>query len=386
MQLFIYFSITLALLYYLLILAYKYGWHLQNVDYTIPKASNSYFYSIIIPARNEANNIASLLDSIAKNNFPTNQYEIIIVDDFSEDATAAIAQYFLEQNPNVIGKVVNLAKYIKVDEKINAYKKKALDIGISLSKGDIIITTDADCIVSHNWLHCIATAFDNNTTQFVAAPVLLTPYNKQNILYYFQHLDFMTMQGITAAIQKIKAGNMCNGANLAFSKKAFNEVGGYYDINQLASGDDMMLMNKFHKKYKNGIEYLKNTHAIVSTPVQGSVQQFLQQRIRWASKSGKYNDNALSVSLMIVYFFNLNFLIGAIISLWQPQVWWLFLGLLLIKTFIECLFLIPVARFFGKIQSLSIFPLLQPFHILYIIMAGFLGFIGNYEWKGRITK
>lgn len=387
MQWYIIFSLCLAILYFTLLLWYKKGWHQQKPAFYNPTVQNTLFYSIIIPARNEAANIGTLLQSIINNNFDNKRYEIIVIDDFSEDATSSIASHFFDQHPTIHGKVIALSQYISPTDRINAFKKKALEIAISVSKGDIIITTDADCKVKSTWIQSIAHCFDNVNTQFVAAPVLLTPNgDKATVLYYFQHLDFMTMQGITAAVNQLKAGNMCNGANLAFRKTAFYEVGGYYDINHLASGDDMMLMHKFEKKYPAGIYFLKSPAAIVTTPVQASIHDFLQQRIRWASKSGKYNDHKLNNALLLVYLFNFNFLVGIILACWQPSIWIMLGTLLVVKACIEFLFLIPVARFFEKSQSLSLFPILQPLHIAYIIMAGWLGYFGKYEWKGRAAR
>ncbi len=167
-------------------------------------------------------------------------------------------------------------------------KKKALEIAIGEARGELIITTDADCIVPPGWLRHITGLYEEEQAVFIAAPVSFTPGDSQgtkNTLYYFQSLDFMTMQGITAASVRMNLGSMCNGANLAFSKAAFDTVGGYKGIDHIASGDDMLLMHKMQQHYPGRTRYLKSEAAIVATAAQPGWRDFLNQRIRWSSKA-----------------------------------------------------------------------------------------------------
>jgi cellulose synthase/poly-beta-1,6-N-acetylglucosamine synthase-like glycosyltransferase len=364
-------------------LVYSYGWQRYTADSRSLQTDPVHKISVIIPARNEAENIEKCLQSILKNNYPPGLLEIILIDDFSEDETAIIANKILKNNN---GRVLSLKDYLSKDERLNSYKKKALEIAIGGSKGDWIITTDADCIVPLNWLKNMASLMSNNEAQFIAAPVSFIPYSTANGLYYFQSLDFMTMQGITAASIRNNMGNMCNGANLAFRKAAFDQVGGYQGIDHIASGDDMLLMHKIQTQYPNGIYYLKASDAIVKTPVQPDWSSFLNQRIRWSSKADKYNDKKLTAILALVYFFNVNFLILAVAACFQPRLWFWFLATLIAKVCVELIFLIPVSKFYKKLNEILYFALLQPLHIAYIIAAGFLGKFGSYQWKGRTVK
>ncbi len=368
--------------YALLLATYCYGWHKRKPESSvpgsfIPKTS----VSVLIPARNEAAQIGYCLQSILTNDYPADLLEVIVIDDYSTDATTTIAEEFLKGGK---GKVLRLQDYLSKNERLNAYKKKALEIAIDAASGDWIITTDADCTCPPGWLRELVYLKEHSNAQFIAAPVSFTPaMNKKNILYYFQSLDFMTMQGITAAAAALNLGNMCNGANLAFHQKAFHEVGGYKDIDHIASGDDMLLMHKIQQRYPDGIRYLKSRAAIVRTPAQPRWRDFLNQRIRWSSKADKYDDKKLIWILMAIYFFNLSFILLLITCFFDTTLWIGLLGLLTAKTGIELVFLIPVARFYRKEKELIYFPLLQPLHILYIIVAGFLGKFGRYQWKGR---
>ena len=138
-----------------------------------------------------------------------------------------------------------------------------METAIGLAKGNLIVTTDADCIVQPEWLQTIASYYEEFGPVFIAAPVVYTnPLHGDSffkkLLKIFQSLDFITLQGITGASVYKKFHNMCNGANLAYEKKVFNEVGGFEGIDQIASGDDMLLMHKIQKIYPGRIQYLKS--------------------------------------------------------------------------------------------------------------------------------
>lgn len=378
-------SLLLLCGYIFLMLIYTLGWYKQPLLTTTKAFSDNLpTLSVIIPARNEEDHIGSCIESILNNHYPAHLREIIVIDDFSIDRTASIAADLLKDNN---GRVLNLAHYLPAKERLNSYKKKALEIAITEAKGAWIITTDADCIVPEHWLRQFAVAMKEENVQFIAAPVSFIPVKgKKDILYYFQSLDFMTMQGITTASAKMKLGNMCNGANLAFRKKTFEEVEGYRGIDLIASGDDMLLMYKIQRKYPDGIRYLKSKDAIVATTTQPTWRSFINQRIRWSSKADKYDDKKLTWILVVVYLFNVTFIPLTIAAFFHSFYWKWLLGILFVKTIIELVFLIPVSKFYNKLNELIYFPLLQPLHIFYIIIAGFLGKFGSYQWKGRKVK
>ena len=370
----------LLLSYIALILLYEKGWRLQPT-FIIPQN----FYpktriSVIIPARNEEATIEKCVRSILINNYPKELLEIIVVDDHSEDNTYKIVDNISDERL----KCLHLQDYLHQNEKLNAYKKKALQAGINESNGELIVTTDADCIVQENWLLHIAAIYESQKPVMIVGTVRF--FDNKNLLSIFQSLDFMTMQGITAATHRLKLGNMSNGANLAFSKKAFDTVKGYEGVDHLASGDDYLLMAKMRTQFPDGISYLKSSEAIVSTASQPTWKSFINQRIRWASKMGKYDDHKLTLTLLLVYMFNVLFIGLFIAAFWDHYFWILMGALLIIKTVVELFFIKDVALFFKKEKELVWFPLLQPLHILYIVIAGFLGFFGKYSWKDRQVK
>lgn len=370
------FTLLLLLPYVVLLLLYRYWWSKSETS-TTPKAFEPTIrFSIIIPARNEEQNINACLQSIAQLNYPNELFEVIVMDDFSTDATVATAQQF----PFV--KVLELKTLL--NEKINSYKKKAIELGIAEATGEYIVTTDADCIVPENWLYNFASIIQQKPTVFIAAPVAMK--EERSAIKVFQSLDFLSLQGITAASVGAGFHSMCNGANLCYSKEAFYKVDGFKGVDHIASGDDMLLMHKLYKQYPNEVHYCKATDSIVLTEPVETVAAFFRQRIRWASKADKYDDKRIFAVLLLVYLLNVWLLALAISCLFISNNLQLLLLAMSIKTIAELFFLFPVARFFQKQQLLVWFPLAQPFHIVYTIVAGWLGKFGNYEWKGRTVR
>ncbi len=377
MNIIIFIGSIFLLLYALLLIYYSIAWHklrLFEIETDYSKTVTS--ISIIIPARNEAYHLPALLQSLNEQSYPKEYFEVIVVDDFSTDDTAAIAATFPFVN------CIQLKNFVE-EGSINSYKKKAIEIGIAHSKGQLIVTTDADCVVPKNWLQTIASFYATHQPQLIVMPVSINCGLKA--IEIFQALDFMSLQGITAASVHSNKMSMCNGANLAYTRKAFEAVNGFSGIDTIASGDDMLLMHKIASHFPDSIAYLKSKEVIVQTEPVNSITAFFNQRIRWASKADKYDDKRIFGVLLLVYGLNVMMLILFIASLINNS-WAGVLLLFAAKTSMELFFLYPVASFFEKQKLLWFFPLAQPFHIIYTVIAGWLGKFGSYQWKERKVK
>lgn len=369
-------SICLLIPYTILLLLYKSWW--KKLVLTRPSEGflPTTSFSILIPARNEEKNIAACLQSVQQLNYPKRLVEVIVLDDFSDDATVTTANQFTGV------KVLHLKDVVK--EKINSYKKKAIEIGVEHSTGKYIVTTDADCIVPANWLLNFACIIEQQPTVFIAAPVAMK--EESSFIKLFQSLDFLSLQGITGASVAAGFHSMCNGANLCYSREAFYTVNGFKDVDHIASGDDMLLMYKLYQQFPTQVHYCKAADSIVLTSPVETAGEFFRQRIRWASKADKYEDKRIFWVLLLVYLLNVLLLVLFVAGFFNSTLWILLAGSILYKTIVELLFLIPVASFFQKEKLLIWFPLAQPFHIVYTVIAGWLGKFGSYEWKGRKVK
>ncbi|HYE54848.1 MAG TPA: glycosyltransferase [Chitinophagaceae bacterium] len=372
------FSVILFVCYAILIEYYRKGWR-QLSEYTPPPDFTPHqSITIIIPARDEEQNIGACLQSIVNQDYPAELVQVIVIDDHSTDRTPDIVTGF--HNESI--QLVSLKDHI--DHTINSYKKKAIEIGIKQAKGDWILTTDADCTAGKQWLTTLMAFQQQTGAALIAAPVRLQTGN--TLLNIFQCLDFMTLQGITGASVARKFHSMCNGANLLYAKQAFFEVNGFEGIDHLASGDDMLLMHKIAKKFPEGIRYLKSTSAIVTAQPAAGWSAFWQQRIRWASKADKYEDKRIFKVLLLVYLVNLMILALFVLSFFNLDLLLIVVLLLFSKTVLEFPFVNAVASFFQERRLMKFFPLLQPLHILYTVIAGWLGKFGRYRWKGRTVQ
>ncbi|MEO7801982.1 MAG: glycosyltransferase [Ginsengibacter sp.] len=341
--------------------------------------------SVIIPARDEEQNISRCLKSVLQQDYDINLFEVIIIDDHSTDQTASIAKSLSQENLNIIA----LDK-ILINNTINSYKKRAIEVGISIAKGELIVCTDADCIAPKKWLQTIAGFYEHTNAEFISAPVKFHDITGKGffkrLLYIFQTLDFTSLQGIGGAATASGFHYMCNGANLAFTKKSFFEVGGYKDIDDIASGDDMLLMEKFADAYPGKVKFIKSREAIIETAPALSLKTFIRQRIRWASKAGKYKTSSTKIVLATVYLLNVLLILTAILCFFNSNYLLYFLSAVILKTAFEIWFLLPVAHFFKNKSLLVWFIPAVPFHIIYTVIAGAFGMFGKYEWKGRVVK
>lgn len=374
----LFFVTVFLLLAYGLFFQYYHAWW-NAVPEQKPSAQiNTLKISVVIPARNEAGNIGHCLSCIVAQDYPRQLVEIIVADDASEDDTARIVLEMAATHPCI--------RYLRIDagENAAAPKKRALATAIGQASGELIITTDADCAMGPRWISRLVQQHVSTGQVFIAAPVQIK--DTGSILSRFQALDFLTMQGITAAVVHRKLLNMCNGANLAYSKAAFDAVGGFNDIDRIASGDDMLLMQKLAERFPDAIGYCKSKDAIVATAPAPNWKAFYRQRVRWASKARHYKQPAMFWVLLHVYCTNFALLCLLLMSFKYPLSLMYFVLLCATKFLMEVIFVKPVAQFFQQEKLLPWLLWLQPLHIVYIVVAGLMAQLTGYEWKGRRLK
>jgi cellulose synthase/poly-beta-1,6-N-acetylglucosamine synthase-like glycosyltransferase len=368
------FSLVFLLLYGLLLFYYWHAW--SKLAYYQPLGNtNNRLISVIVPARNEEKNIGVLLKALSQQTYPNAFFEIFVVNDFSTDNTAEIVRSFPLPNLFLLEPEADMQ---------SSSKKKSIETAVRKAKGELIVTTDADCHPDKNWLYTVNDFYVHNDAAFIAAPVKFS--HDRSLLQLFQSLDFLTLQGITAASVSANFHSMCNGANLAYKKEAFESVNGFEGIDRVATGDDMLLMHKIHKHYPDKVFYLKNTDAIVTTAPMYSWKAFYMQRKRWASKTLVYDDYRIVAVLFFVYLVNCLFVALVIASFFDKQYWWYVIGYWVVKTIIELPLVSAVATFFEERGLIKFLFFFQPLHMLYTVLVGLLSQFGKYEWKGRKTK
>ena len=269
---------------------------LNNLTLTANEKLPHEFVSIIIPFRNEKENILASLKSIESQFYPEEKFEVIYVDDFSEDNSLDLLRNNIKKNNIRVLSVPN-------DFSTNAHKKRAVRYGIENAKGNIIVTTDADCVHDEEWLKSLLQSFDS-VTGFVSGPVEFETDN--GLFSEFQKLEFAGLVLCGAGLIGSGHPTICNAANIAYRKKVYDEVGGFKDQMNLSSGDDELLMQKIAKDSDFKVKFCIDKKAIVKTAANKTIGDFYQQRKRWASKGLFYSDKSLVLKLIFIYLFMLD--------------------------------------------------------------------------------
>jgi len=377
----LFFLMSAGILYAMMMLTFTFKWLSLPVFTTKSKKSETVI-TIIIPARNEEASVEECLQNILSQNYPHNLTEIIVVDDNSTDNTAMLVEKIIAENKD---RTIRLLK-LKDVSATAVFKKRAITEAVTVATGKLIVTTDADCRMGKEWLGSIAAYYEFHQPKMILAPVTFT--EEKSVFEKLQTLEFIGYIGVSAAAVAMKNPLMCNGANLAYEREAFNAVGGYVHNDNLASGDDVFLMLKIKKMFPGGIHFLKAKEAIVKTFAQKSLNDFFQQRKRWLSKRPGYKDFSVIGTALLVYAFNFFVLLGFVLSFFTAGKFFLvlFTLLFLLKCVSDFVFLYPVAKFFGRRELLWWFLPEQVLVIIYVTLMGIIGSNGKYKWKGREIK
>ncbi|MBI4648844.1 MAG: glycosyltransferase [Bacteroidia bacterium] len=370
MMLLWYISIILTAIYCTIIISFTIGWF-RIKKFNALKPSGSTFVSVLIAVRNEENNVQNLLNCLLVQDYNHEKYEIIFIDDHSTDNTVALIGGELNHNQNI--SLLELSS----DEQ---GKKKALAKGIKNAKGDLIITTDADCTMCNNWISTIVSYFEKFRPEMIIGPVVLN--DGKHIFSKLQSLEFIGLMASGAGAAGILLPVLCNGANLAFTKEAFMRTQDAFQ-NKLISGDDIFFMLKLKKQCRNSIHFIKTKDAMVTTQAQNNLSSFIQQRARWVSKSPAYRDTDIILTAVSVFSINLILLSYFILSLFDIRIFTPFLFFFCLKNIVDLLLTVPFITFAGKNRLLLLFIPLQFVYIFYITFIAIYGNIASVKWKGR---
>jgi glycosyltransferase involved in cell wall biosynthesis len=324
--------------------------------------------SIVIAVRNEEFTIEKCINSLLNQNYNQNCFEIIVVDDHSTDHTLDVLQRLSEKFKNV--------RFYQLTNTFS--KKEAIRYGVNYAIHDVIATTDADCMLPQNWLNYIANKYNDNTS-FLFGSVELE--DKTSFLNKFQQLDFFAMQGLTFGTSYYNQPVMCNAANLSFKKEDYIALCDKLE-NKTPSGDDVFLLHQF-KQNKQVISAFLNKNFIVQTKAEEKFKDFINQRVRWASKSKLYKDNLLLFFNYLVFFTNVSVLFIYYHIIFIEQNRGVYIILLLSKWVIDFILLFLIASFFNKRKLMKYFVPTQLLYPFYIIGVGFISQFIKFTWKGR---
>lgn len=332
--------------------------------------------SVIVPVRNESGNIEHLLEDIEKEHYPRDKFEVIVVDDHSEDDTFQKVER-LKQIVKYQLSIISL----QAEGIVRSYKKKAIETGISRAKYELILTTDGDCRTGPQRLRSFGEFYRQHRPKLISGPVCY--HQEKTSFEKLQGIEFLSLIGAGAASMKAGIPNMCNGANLAYEKKAFEEVGGFQSIDDIASGDDELLLHKIAAKYPKEIQFLKSKEAVVYTEAKRTWKDFYFQRKRWAGKWSYYKKPEVLLLSLVILLFNLSLLVSFMLAASGKISFRAPLALFALKVVAEGVFTQQIADFFNKKLDFTRFMLLQLLYPIYMPFLSIVASFGSYEWKGR---
>jgi cellulose synthase/poly-beta-1,6-N-acetylglucosamine synthase-like glycosyltransferase len=328
--------------------------------------------SIVIPFRNECENLKDLLKSISSLEYQEDLLEIILINDHSQDSFAEIIKSFEEICPF---KLIVLS--LSEDKE---GKKSAISAGIEHSSSEIILASDADCTFSKNWVQSMQAPFEIDHIQLVSGSVV---FKAKYFLARLFQMEFAPLIGVGAVSIDLGNPTLANGANIAFRKATFEKLNPYADNLRIPSGDDIFLLQRIKAEYPGGVFFQKES--VVETLAPKSFNAFSRQRKRWAAKWRASSSLSDSLPALAIWGFHLMYFTAIVYSLITKELLFL-LPVILLKIVSEGIFIFLILKSQGSTFRVGVFSILQLIYSFYVIIFGLLANFGNYTWKERKYK
>ncbi|MBF88942.1 MAG: hypothetical protein CMG75_07075 [Candidatus Marinimicrobia bacterium] len=338
------------------------------------------YVSVIIAVRDEEVYIGNLLESLSKQNYPVEKIQFIFVDDGSTDNTYNIVYEKIATD--------NRFNLIKAGEpsKFFSPKKWALNKGIKIADGEVLIMTDGDCTMEENWVRYMAEFFMKKEIGMVlgSSPLGLS----RSIWDRALRMDSIGLDALMMSTLIAKLPFTASGRNLAVRKIAFDEIGGYDSIGQFTSGDDDLLMHAISKSNWRIVPCLKKGSQVESPAPKGWAE-FFWQRIRFSSKGKAYFqldfvNSSFRLGLIFIFVVNLMVFLSQLFFLIYKDFFYLLPWL--IKIFSDYLLINVYLSKTKESLDLPFFLFNEVWHALYVTVFGLIGPFFPVYWKGRKSK
>ena len=367
---------SISAIYFTLILLFITGFYKVKKTVNINEEPKNSF-SICIPFRNEAAHLNDLLHSLNNLNYPKNLYEVILVNDFSTDDYKTVIQQFEHI------KTFNL-KLLSSQKKTNSPKKEALICAINNASFEWIVATDADCTVPKNWLLVFNQFIEHKNPYFISAPVKFK--QEHSFLFHFQNLNFISLIGSSIGSFGIGKPIMCNGANLCYKKTIVSSLNFFEGNENIASGDDVFLLEKIHQNHPLQTHYLKCNEATVITSAEKKLSTFFHQQLRWASKSGSYTNNFSKITALVVFLATVSLVIQLIVSFLNTSYINILLINFVIKFCVDFWLISKTAHFLKSTTSLLYFIPISILYPFFVVIISLLAPFKTFTWKERVFQ
>jgi cellulose synthase/poly-beta-1,6-N-acetylglucosamine synthase-like glycosyltransferase len=344
------------------------------------RTAKKYRVSVVVAARNEEHNIGNLLTELQHQTYPAAWYEVIIVDDGSEDRTGEIVDQFAHRDARI--------RRIPVQPDQTSgliAKKNALNQGLQQSTGEIILSTDADCHVQPTWIETMVSYFTEEVGFVVGFSQLGTPAYRYSLFEGLQAVDFLSLMSAAQGCINLHFPLAASGQNLAYRKAAFLAVGGFEKVKHRVSGDDVLFLQLIRKYTPWKIRFASSTAGFNWTRPERSLRGFLNQRKRWAS-NGTFQlrlNIVFFMFILITFLMNVIAFLGTPIYVWVRHAWQLPLACIAAKFIVEFLVTLKGAMVYRRVDLLKYFPLWAVLQMPYVIFTGLMGSLGRFIWKQR---
>ena len=346
-----------------------YGW-VKLYDKIVEADSPGFITSIVIAARNEAINLPLLLNDLARQAYPAKLLEIIVVDDHSDEKISLLPTIVNYQGQNL--QIVELS-----DNKHG--KKQALAEGVSHSKGELLVFTDADCRVSEYWVNEHVKKYIKEDSGMTIGLVNYLP--NKGLFQIFSRFDLISLVITGAGFSNLGRSTICSGANLAVKRDLYIKVVNQLK-NKLLSGDDIFLLHAIKQLKSEKISVLKSRGSIVNTDSPKNMGEFVSQRLRWASKSKHYSDRDTIILTILVLIANLSLVVSFTGFLINQKIF-VFVLLFVFKIIADGSILFAGLRYFGGLKYLVLLPLFELIYPFYILFVAIGSLFMKIFWKGR---
>jgi cellulose synthase/poly-beta-1,6-N-acetylglucosamine synthase-like glycosyltransferase len=330
--------------------------------------------SVVIAARNEAANIPALLQALTAQDYPADRSEILIIDDQSEDDTAALVRNCQDSRVRLL-QTTNRRQVISP-------KKNALHLGIKNASGEIILLTDADCLPPVGWISGIVRRFTSDVGMVIGFSPCELPELRQ-FADYLLALESLSLAAVAAGTSGWAFAATCNGRNLAYRRRVFEEVGGFTPIQRFLSGDDDLFLRLVQNTSWH-IRFAYDPSLVVPTQRLESMRRFVHQRLRHASKGFSYSAKKV-FALVIVYFYNVLIMAAPVIALLNGSGLTVPLLAITVKIGADYLLLHRFAAHMQRQSFLRVFLPGEMMHIPYVVIFGALGPFIKAKWKEPST-
>lgn len=323
--------------------------------------------SIIVAARNEEKNILACLESLNELIYPEGKLEIIIIDDASTDDTFKLASNFIHGKKKF--RIIHLQEN---EQSVLKGKVRAMSEAIRLSTGEIILTTDADCVVNPLWAKTIVSYYSEN----VGVVNGFTSQNVNGAFSAMQAIDFIYLLFISSGTINFGKPVSCIGNNMSFRKKAYEEVGGFENLT-FSVTEDFLLLNSIYKLKKyNAIYPLNKDSLVISKPASNLVELFRQKK-RWAV--GGIDAPLLGFLLMAWAFLTNLFVLAS--PLFYSAI---LIYLIVFKISIDLFVLYPLHQRLGLQKNLKYFLVFEIYYLVYVVILPLaILFSKKVIWKDR---